>query len=55
MYFLWKSESFDAAFLAFSAAAASSAAIISSRMTLAFSGPLFAASESSASALRPCL
>ena len=44
-----------AAFFAFSAAAASSAAIISARISFAFSSPLFAASEASASSLRPFL
>ena len=52
-YFFWRSESVAAAFFAFSAAAASSAAIISARISFAFSSPLFAASEASASSLRP--
>ncbi len=52
-YFFWNSESVAAAFCAFSAAAAASAATISFRISCAFSGPLFAASEASASSVRP--
>ena len=54
-YFFWSSESVAAAFFCFSAAAAASAAIISARISFAFSAPLFAASAVSDSSLRPFL